>query len=49
MTNEDIKIIEDRLEKDIVYFENIGFPILASKFKEDLSTIRYLKNKENNR
>lgn len=41
MTEDMKKIIED-IEKDVVYFTNIGFDHLAEKFKRDLNIIKSL-------
>lgn len=38
---EQTQIIEE-IEKDIVYFKNLGFEHLASKFERDLNYIKSL-------
>lgn len=45
MTEETTNIIND-IEKDITYFKNMGFDVLAEKFKRDLNTIKGLTEKE---
>ena len=39
---DDIKIVVESIEKDITYFKNIGFDVLAEKFTRDLNTIKGL-------
>lgn len=41
MTQE-IKCTIELIEKDVVYFKNIGFDILAEKFTRDLNIIKSL-------
>lgn len=39
---EEIKSTIELIEKDIVYFKNIGFDILAEKFTRDFNIIKSL-------
>ena len=39
---EEIKCTIELIEKDIVYFKNIEFDILAEKFARDLNVIKSL-------
>lgn len=39
---EELKSTIELIEKDIVYFKNIGFDILAEKFTRDLNAIKSL-------
>jgi hypothetical protein len=39
---EETKAIVDSIEKDITYFKNIGFDVLAEKFTRDLNLIKSL-------
>ena len=39
---EEIKTVVESLEKDITYFKNIGFDIIAEKFTRDLNVIKSL-------
>lgn len=41
MTTDTEAILKD-IEKDITYFKNIGFDILAGKFTRDLNIIKSL-------
>ena len=41
MTEETQRIIVE-IEKDIAYFKNIGFDVLAEKFTRDLNIIKSL-------
>lgn len=46
MTDEVLKTITE-LEKDITYFKNLGFDMLAEKFSRDLNTIKILTETKN--
>lgn len=39
---EEVEIIVKDIEKDIVYFRNVGFNELAEKFTRDLNIIKSL-------
>ena len=43
MTEEITNIINE-IEKDVIYFKNLGFDNLATKFERDLKTIKSLVN-----
>lgn len=43
MTEEVTNIINE-IEKDVIYFKNLGFDNLAAKFERDLKTIKSLVN-----
>lgn len=45
MTNEEIEEVKKQLEADVIYFNNISFPILAGKFAKALEAIKSLQNK----
>lgn len=39
---EDIQNIIEEIDKDITYFKNLGFDVLAEKFTRDLNVIKSL-------
>ena len=39
---EDIQNIIEEIDKDITYFKNLGFDVLAEKFTRDLNAIKSL-------
>lgn len=42
MTKEERDVLIQDIEKDIIYFTNLGFEVLAGKFKRDLDIIQSL-------